>query len=102
MLFMKEKEDFQELFVCRCEDIQHQFVLHTVDFKENPQVYLSVFLYPYSFFKRVLYGIKYIFGHRSIFGYFDEIILKPDDADRLQVVVDKLREVKKLEENSED
>ena len=91
-------KDIRELFVCRCHDVQHQFVISTVDFDENPEVYLDVFLYPAGFFKRLVYGIKYIFGHRSVFGYFDEVIIKPEDAPRLQMVVDMLEEVRRREE----
>ena len=88
----------QELFVCRCHDVQHQFIIRTVDFDKCPEVYLSVFLYPYGFFKRLVYGIKYIFGHRSVLGHFDEVIIKPEDAPRLREVVDMLDEVRRREE----
>ena len=36
-------------------------------------------------------GIKYIFGHRSKYGDFDEFIIKPEDADKLQRATDYLR-----------
>ena len=94
----KRDEDIQELFICRCNDVQHQLVIRTVDFERNPEVYLSVFLYPAGFFKRLVYGIGYIFGRRSIFGHFDEIILKPEDAPRVRGVADMLDEVRRREE----
>ena len=94
----KRDEDIQELFICRCNDVQHQFVIRTVDFDKNPEVYLSVFLYPAGFFKRLVYGIGYIFGRRSVFGHFDEIILKPEDAARIRGVADMLEEVRRREE----
>lgn len=94
----KKHEDIQELFICRCEDVQHQFVISTVDFDERPEVYLNVFLYPAGLLKRLVYGVKYIFGHRTVFGHFDCIILKPEDAPRLQSVVDMLEEVRRREE----
>ena len=54
-------------------------------------------LTPVGFFKRLINGIKYIFGHRSKYGDFQEIIINPDDADRLQDVVDMLKEAKEKE-----
>ena len=36
--------------------------------------------------------MKYVFGRRSIYGDFDEVIINPKDADRLQMVVDYLKE----------
>ena len=95
---VNKHEDIQELFVCRCEDIQHQFIIRTVDFDKYPEVYLDVFLYPAGFLKRLVYGIKYILGHRTKFGHFDGIILKPEDAPRLRKVVDMLDEVRACEE----
>ena len=41
--------------------------------------------------KRIIHAVKYIFGHRSAYGDFDEFIFNPKDADRLQSVVDHLR-----------
>jgi hypothetical protein len=41
--------------------------------------------------RRLKYAFRYIFGYQSRFGAFDEIILNPDDADRLQKVVDSLK-----------
>lgn len=93
----KRHEDIQELFVCRCNDVQHQFVISTLDIDDNPEVYLSVLLSPAGFLKRLVYGIKYIFGHRSVFGYFDEVILKPEDALRIRGVADMLEEVGRRE-----
>ena len=94
---MRKNNDIQELFVCRCHDIHHQFIIRTVDFDKHPEIYVSVFLYRYDFFKRLVNGIKYIFGHRSVFGYFDEVIIRPEDAPRLQKVVDMLEEVRRRE-----
>ena len=44
---MKNKtEDIRELFVCQCNDPQHQFIIQTIDFDNDPAVYLSVLLTP--------------------------------------------------------
>ena len=93
----KKTEDIREFFVCKCNDPQHQFIIQTIDFENDPAVYISVLLTPVGFFKRLINGIKYIFGHRSKYGDFQEIIINPDDADILQDVVDMLKEVKKKE-----
>jgi hypothetical protein len=36
-----------------------------------------------NFFKRIKVAIKYIFGHKSIYGHFDSFLLKPEDSERL-------------------
>lgn len=46
--------------------------------------------------------MKYICGHRSIYGDFDEFIFDVDDADRLQIIVDHLKAFKKKREEDDN
>lgn len=87
-----------EIFICECYSTEHQLVFY---FDENevlgdpePTVYVHVNLNKKSFLERLVHGIKYIFGYRCRFGAFDEFILNPEDADRMQEVVDYLRNAK--------
>ena len=64
----KKTEDIRELFVCQCNDPQHQFIIETIDFENDPAVYISVLLTPVGLLKRLINGIKYIFGHRCRYG----------------------------------
>jgi hypothetical protein len=87
-----------EIFICECHSTEHQIVFY---FDEDDYlgrvhsiVYVHINLNKKKFWERLLYGIKYIFGYRCRFGAFDEFILNPDDADRLQEVVDYLRDSK--------
>lgn len=83
----------EELLLCQCGDPAHQLVVFYDNNPEEPAVYVSVHLSPESnFFKRLWRGFKYIFSnHRSIYGDFDEIILRPSDADKLQHAVNVLK-----------
>lgn len=87
-LFMQE-----ELLLCQCGDPAHQLIFHYDDTPHAPAVYVSVHLTQESnFFKRLWRGLKYIFSNkRSIYGDFDEIVLRPEDADKLQYAADMLR-----------
>jgi len=38
-----------------------------------------------------LYGIKYIFGYQSKYGAFDEFIINPKDANKLEKIVKYLK-----------
>lgn len=82
----------EELLLCQCGDPAHQLIMFYDDDVEAPAVYVSVHLTPEpNFFKRLWRGIKYIFfNKRSIYGDFDEIILRPSDAEKLQRAVDLL------------
>lgn len=83
----------QELFLCDCSDIHHQFVVTIDPDPEWEMVSIEVMLNRnLPFWKRIWAGLKYIFANKpSRFGYFDEIILQKKDADRLQKVVDAVR-----------
>lgn len=85
-----------ELLLCQCGDPSHQLIIFYDDEQEVPTVYVAVHLTPNrNFFKRLWRGIKYIFfNKRSIYGDFDEIILRPNDVDKLRRVVELLESTK--------
>ena len=86
--------EFEELFICECGDPSHQFIIAAdPDTKEGgPYVFISVHLNrEHNIFKRIWTASKYVFGRRSIYGDFDEVIIDPNDADKLQKVVDFLK-----------
>ena len=66
--------------------------------KKYPVCYAHVYLAKGTFWERIVYGVKYIFGHQSRYGAFDEFIFNPEDAPRLQELVDHLKEQIKSEE----
>lgn len=70
------------LFICACGDVSHQMIISKdEDPKDNyRQCFVSVHLNKLSFWERLKVGIKYIFGHQSKFGAFDELILTKDHA----------------------
>lgn len=86
----KSNETVNELFICQCYNTEHQLIFsYNKDWEE---VFVSVHLIPESnILRRVWNGIKYIFGHRSCYGHFDEFIFKKSDANRLQRAVDYLK-----------
>ena len=85
--------EIEELFICQCGDPSHQFIIAAdKETTEGPCAFISVHLNrEHNIFKRMWYAIKYVFGARSIYGDFDEVIINPIDADRLQKVVDFLK-----------
>jgi len=82
----------QQLFVCDCGDVSHQFIVSwykdNVDW--NDELYIQVHLnQSMGFWKRLWHGIKYIFGFKCRFGSFDEVLLKPKEVERLQKALDE-------------
>ena len=64
------------LFVCRCGSLQHSFVV-TAD---EIDIFLEIHLVPLPFWQRLGNAIRYIFGERSKYGDFEEILLSPYEA----------------------
>ena len=89
--------EIEELFISECGDPSHQLIISAdKETTEGPCAFISVHLNrEHNIFKRIWYAIKYVFGARSIYGDFDEIIINPNDADRLQKVVDFLKKHQK-------
>lgn len=92
---MKEFKTTTELFICQCGDPSHQFIITTDNDPNIRGAFVSVHLNrEHNIFKRIWNAFKYVFGKRSIYGDFDEIVINPEDAGRLQKIVDFLKENK--------
>lgn len=93
---MKSKNP--EIFICECHSTDHQMVFlfssEETENKEIPVVYAHVNLNKKPFLQRLVYGIKYIFGYQCRYGAFDEFIFNTEDAERLQSVVNYLKQQK--------
>lgn len=72
---------------CECRFTEHQ--IHFSYMLDNEldqnefiaiQPYLTTLRNP---FKRVWYAIKYVFGYKSRFGAFDEVLAYKDDVEKL-------------------
>ena len=76
----------RELFICSCENTEHQIVFSWFEDDDVANVYATIHLRKKSFWTRLKYGIKYIFGYQSRYGAFDEFIFNPNDARKLKKI----------------
>jgi hypothetical protein len=77
-----------DIYICQCGSFEHQLILWYDE--DNDQIYSYVRLITHrGFFKRLWYGLKYAFGHKSKYGNFDEFVFDVDDLDRLQSFLNK-------------
>lgn len=86
---MAKKENYinNELFVCQCENTEHQ-VIFTYLLDSN-DVYMQVHLVHIpNIFKRIWNAVKYVFGYKSKYGCFDEFIFKNEDLWKLKKIID--------------
>ena len=93
---MEENPAVTEIILCDCNSTEHQMIIYydkDDEFGEE-EVYVHLHLINNrGFWNRLKYGIKYIFGYKSKFGAWDEMVLKPSDADKFQTMVDFLKRV---------
>ena len=83
----------EEYFECACHSPEHLLQFKFFDDDPDPKIVCAyVFLRPEPFYKRIYKGIKYIFGYSSKYGYFDEFILRNEDADKFIELINKLKE----------
>ena len=75
-----------EFFICRCHDVSHQMVLGTLEPTEDEErvVYGSFHLVHLEFWDKLKSATKYLFGRKRKDGDFDALLLRHEDADRLE------------------
>lgn len=80
----------EKLIRCMCHSPEHQLI---IDYDEEDNiVYIEYHLRPLPFFQRIKHAVKYIFGHRSIYGDFDEVLVDKEYADYFIELGTKLKE----------
>lgn len=80
-----------DIFVCKCSSIEHQIVFEKFEDRDEKILYATIHLVKLNFWKRLLYAIKYLFGYKCKCGAFEEFMFRPEDADKLQLLVNYLK-----------
>jgi len=71
---------YHNLFVCKCNSVEHQFVVSQFDDEE--EVYISVRLNAYgNVFKRLWRALKYVLNIDN--AEYDEVILDKENQQKL-------------------
>lgn len=78
-----------DLLICECSSVEHQVIVSK--FNEDPEIYLSVHLTEHTFFKRLKEGIKYILGHKCVYGHFEEVILNKEHIPQVENILKQLK-----------
>jgi len=96
-ILMENKKDNKmknELLICGCNDPEHLvlFLPWEETDKSYKAVFMEIHLVKEPFFRRLKYGLKYIFGYQCKYGAFDEIIIEKDNYQPLKEVVKFIEE----------
>jgi len=83
---IKNKNMSLELLVCECSSLEHQIIIY----KEDDQVYAYFHLSNLSFFRRIKYAIKYIFGYKCKYGAFEEFMFGEQHVESLKNIIKEL------------
>jgi hypothetical protein len=87
----------KDILLCECHSDENQMLLfyNETEFDnghKSNMCYAHVHLTTHkSFWKRLVHGVKYVFGYKSKYGAWDEFIFNSNDADKLQELVDYLK-----------
>jgi len=90
---------------CQCGTPEHTLRFVWEEGTDWPEMYVEVCLVQYyGFFKRLWYGLKYIFGYKSKYGYghFDETLLGYHQVKELKDLCDKWLETHTKEPATRD
>jgi hypothetical protein len=93
----------RDVIICECFSPEHQLIATYCE-GENDQEYDDLFLEVHlsprlGFFKRVIAAIKYIFGHKSIYGNWDCFSFDEENADKLIASLQKLKNNREARKN---
>ena len=79
-------------FICACHSLEHQYTFWYDD--EDNNVYFQPHLYDGTFpwYKRFIRRIAYVFGYKTRFGAWDEVIINNDDIPKIKQFLSKIEE----------
>lgn len=73
----------RETFICECGSLEHQITVYYDDEERSLYFYPHLITYD-NFFKRLWVGLKYAFGYKSRYGAWDEVIMDPNNQEKLK------------------
>lgn len=75
-----------EIEVCKCGSLEHQVIFQfDPDPGYNDMMYINVHLNPdRPWYRRIGLAIKYIFGYKSSYGHYNEVVLDRAQVERIQ------------------
>ena len=90
MALYKDQFGDEHLYVrCSCSSPEHQLHIHFNTWTNDSNIIdeemsISIFLQEKPFLKRLVMGIKYIFGYKSKYGHFGEILIDKNTAKEIK------------------
>lgn len=84
-----------DILVCACNDVEHCMIFsYDEDFFS-----VNIHLKKRSFWARLVYAVKYIFGRQSKYGAFQEVLFEEKQINDLKAII---RKYEKAVKNRDD
>jgi hypothetical protein len=78
----------RNIFICSCHSLEHQYSFW---YSKEDGLYCEPHLdTTLPFYKRLILGIKYIFGYKSRYGSWDEFLFKKEDLNKLKNIINNI------------
>lgn len=92
----------REILECACHSVDHSYIISYDEWDDANWVYIEPHLSTGSFWHRLKYAVKYLFGWKCRYGCFDEIIITEENYQPLKHLVDFIESEKnnQKDENS--
>jgi len=89
-------EDKEQMFICACSSLEHQLFFWW-DYGSD-MLYVESHLHSNrNFWGRLKYALKYVFGHKSNYGSWDEFLFSEESLTKLQTFLNNLKDGKEEE-----
>jgi len=76
------------IFICDCHSLEHQYVFWYDE--EFNDVYFEPHLYNGgAWYTRFWNRLKYVFGYKTRYGAWDEVMIKPEDGKKIVEYLNK-------------
>jgi len=93
---MKKDYPTKEVFICDCFSNEHQLILCYIsgdDELDFDMLTFQTYLNPtFGFWKRIIVGVRYIFGYKSAYGDWDDYVVNHEDCDKFIYYFQKLKD----------
>ena len=78
-----------DLLICECKSAEHQLLIRYFEDDLGSDVYLEPHLVTHNnFFKRIVVAFKYIFGFKSKYGTWDEMVVNKYNYQPLKNIIE--------------
>ena len=81
-----DKFEETEIMLCECSSMEHQAKFYYEKSENSSYEMFGIIIHLYcgrGFFRRLKYGIKYIFGFKSRYGAWDDFLMSKYDRKKL-------------------